>query len=166
MCDSGGACSDSAVDTLGPAGDATFSGKANSTSGNVIDVYSDRVVTGMQARLKLEAPTQGAFLIYELVGSKYVLRLDDVSAFEPAADGVFSSHALNFKIYAGRRYSFAVYLATGACFEDDAAKTDMVSFGHVLGRSFNGGGDYHDIDELVPYFAAQFDMRISTAPAP
>ena len=166
VCDSGGACSDSAVDTLGPAGDATFSGKANSTSGNVIDVYSDRVVTGMQARLKLEAPTQGAFVIYELVGSKYVLRVDDVGPFEPAADAVFSSHALNFKIYAGRRYSFAIYLATGACFEKQAADTDVVSFGHVLGSAFSGGGDYHDTDEFVANFGAQFDMRISTAPAP
>jgi hypothetical protein len=166
ICNPARACSDSAVDTLGPAGDSTISGKGNSISGNLIDVCSDRLITSMQARLKLDAPTQGAFLIYELVGGKYVLRLDDVGSFEPAADAVFSSHALNFKIYAGRRYTFAIYLATGACFENQAAETDVLSFGHVLGSSFSGGGDYHDADEFGPGFGAQFDMRISTAPAP
>jgi len=164
VCNSANACAENAVDEFGPA-DKAYTGKTTTLSANVVDVYSDRLLTQIDAKLRLSAATQGAWVVYELVGSEYVLRLDQVVNF-PAGDDTYDSGELAFELQAGHRYAFGVYLGAGGCYDSTSPSNDQLSFGKVLGASSSGGGDYHDTSELFPNYAQQFAMHISTAPLP
>ena len=162
LCNAGNTCAEDAVDELGPAEEA-YCGKSNTASANVMEVYSDRLLTQMEATLKLGVATQGAWVVYEFVGVEHVLRLDQDMQFT-AGDHNYDSGELDFELHAGHRYAFGIHLDRGCCYDSTAPGSDLLSFGKVIGASFGGGGDYHDTNELLPNYGEQFAMRISTAP--
>ena len=131
-------------------------------SANVVDVTSSRVLREITATLQIAKRTSAAWVIYEEVGEQYVLRMDRATKLDPA-DGVFSSGPFEFVLHAGHRYAIGIYLNVGACYASEAPETDQLSFGTVVGMSFGGGGDYHDVNEIVPIYSEQFAMSLYTS---
>jgi hypothetical protein len=157
-------CTGCDVDTLGPAESTPFADKRNTVSANVVDVTSPRLLRGIEATLLITKRTSAAWVVFEELEDQYALRLDEPTKLDPG-DGVYRSPPLSLMLEADHRYAFGIYLNAGACYLSDAPETNELSFGTVAGTSLNGGGDYHDVTDIVPGYGQQFAMQLYTSPS-
>ncbi len=170
VCDQLGGCNASALDVTG-AGDDLSADDVNlwHIHGNVIDVYSDRIVTQLEAPLRLEEPTNLVWLIYELQDQKYQLRVEDHTHAD-IGDAFRSSSPLSFRLEAGKRYFVGFHpvdTELGAFFTNSAPTSRRLSFGIIVGGAFGvGSTNYQQSDNQFPPLGNFVQMRITTTLPP
>lgn len=166
ICDRNHECVDSTTDTLGPSETETSPDKGDTLSLAVVRVDSSRLLTRLDAHMTLEASTSVAWVIYEQETDGFALRLEDDAELGPGSD-VFSSSPLEFQLEAERIYAIGFYLSDGSgCFKQHAPN-DQLSFGSVIGWSFSGGGDYHQLQQIkASAYQSQLDLRLTTSAIP
>ncbi len=129
-------CAASATDTLGVAEniEVIYSGSLVATA---ISVSSTRTLSELQAQLVLAAPRELRWVIYELVGSTYVAKVDKLVS-SVTGSGFLSSGPLTFQLVAGKTYLFGVAVSGGDAvrYYDTAPFSQNVSFGTIIGGTY------------------------------
>jgi hypothetical protein len=164
VCLLGGACAASAIDTLGAQEDLATQYEGNFV-GDVIDVYSSRTLTEIQANIVLASPRTLSFAVYEYTGPyNYVSRLAQNVVKDQTGSGYFSSGAMSLALEAGKSY-LVVVSATGGGFApylDAAPWEPLVSFGRARGAL---SGTYGQTVYAYAYDTGRvFDFKLTTAP--
>jgi hypothetical protein len=162
VCTTAGTCAASVTDTLGISEDA-MTASAGIVIGDAIEVHSARKVTSIEANLVLASTRELRWVIYELVGSTLVARVDKVvSTTPPVAPAWASSGPLSYTLKAGKRYLFAVTVNGGnfVTFYDQAPYETVASFGTVVGGLNTGYSANLSGDNV--YGDYLYQMKIST----
>jgi len=146
-------CASSATDTLGQ--DEVTGELAEDTFwGTVLDVRSPRKLTEIQQWIAFATTRQLRWMVYELVGSQFVLRVDKTTT-EASGAGFVSSGPLSFayQLEAGKRYALGVAVSGGGSVVvyDEVPFETKASFGDPLGAastfsefsSFNVAGGFY-----------------------
>lgn len=106
VCDGGGACSTLATDTMGESNNTGALG--SQPVGEVVDVYSERRLTQLEAELQLDVAQDLVWSIAEgdMDDVFHVVATDTTHA--QTGDGFYASAALSYVLQAGHRYHFSV----------------------------------------------------------
>lgn len=155
-------CAASTTDTLGEAENIQLVYSAGLV-GTAVSVNSSRTLTELQAQLVLAAPRELRWVIYELVGSDYVAKVDKVAS-SVSGSGFISSPAFNFQLVAGKTYLLGVAISGGdsVVYYDTAPFSQTISFGNILGATYSS---YSSTFPASAVYAEQaIQMRTTTAP--
>ncbi|HYQ18802.1 MAG TPA: hypothetical protein VEQ58_23665 [Polyangiaceae bacterium] len=134
VCSAALKCEKSVTDTVGVAENHEVA-YAGTLLADAFEVSSARKLTQIQMQLALDGARQLRWVIFELSGSTYVAKLDQVVS-GVTGTGFISSGALNYSLKAGKRYLLGVVVSGGDAIDymDAAPYPQTVSFGTALGR--------------------------------
>jgi hypothetical protein len=165
VCSYVGTCMSSVVDTLGPNATPQWDAEGWLVF-DLIDVHSDRTLTGLGLHLALVDAGQLTFLVYEWKNPGYELVREDATDVE-GADAVFESHALAVPLLAGKRYMLgALMQAPGQMYLEEVTKNRRLSFGFHYGGTMREEGveiDYHSVPSETDFNDYEPELHITTA---
>ena len=155
-------CAASATDTLGEAENLQIVYSAGLV-GTAVAVNSTRTLTELQAQLVLAAPRELRWVIYELVGSDYVAKVDKVAS-SVTGSGFIASPAFNFKLVAGKTYLLGVAISGGdaVIYYDTAPFSQAISFGNIVGAT--NASYSSSLPASAVYSEQAIQMRTTTTP--
>ena len=161
VCVSTSACGATAVDTLGEPNELASIGDSF-FFGDVIEVHSNRLLTGLEANLVLAGSRDLRWAVFELVSGYYVSRYEKVLNGQTGS-GYLSSGSLSYVLKAGKTYLLGVAVSGGgvAPYYDSIPWQPEVSFGKVAGSYSQNYSTqmygYYGSTSLV------YDLRITTS---
>jgi hypothetical protein len=157
VCDSSGACSNITVDTMSEV--MSTGALGTQPVGEVIDVYSARRLSQLQAELQLDVAQDLVWRIAEsdLADVFHVVATETTHA--QAGDGFFASSALSYVLQPGHRYHFSVtgLPGTQASVHCGQGRGTVVSFGTPMGSV-----ELADDGTLASIYSCETRLRFTT----